>query len=549
MNNMIINKHFSSFIFKYAGKDIRAIYISTVLNGLCLALMMYSLTLGLGDYSEAKTVSVRGLILFAVSLILYYITQEWGSRVVSMATTQGLGELEVNIVDKLRRTDYATFSAMDKELIYSVVGGDKYGVIVAARFLIPTMSSCIVVVIIGLYLLTVSVVGAIVVGGTLTALIIVRNKLDVNNAKRKAEDDKAADTFTVSIKDIVDGFNELKINRTKSEAIFEKKVIPAAKTKGESVLRTEIFRMKSLVLEQASLFIPLGLILFVVPLFFEIEAGALVRIISVTLLVIWPAYSLVQFGPASAAASGIIERLEKLDAALDEANLDPEIENDDELPAAPEFSKINCNVTFEYPLRPGDVERFKVEITDFYINKGEMIFMQGGNGSGKSTFMRIFSGLEEGFKGSITVDGTSIIEIGRANYRSLFSLIMADFHLFDGFYRNDAVNRELFYKWVQILELSEKVKTEKKLPTVQLSSGQKKRMALLAAIMEDRPILLFDEVAADFDPHFREKYYREILPQLKAEGRTIFVISHDDRYFDMADRVMTMREGRLDNGH
>lgn len=547
MNNMIINKHFSNFIFKYAAKEKRAIYISTVLNGLCLAIMMYSLTLGLGDYSEAKTVSVRGLILFAVSLILYYVTQEWGSRVVSTATTQGLGELEVNIVDKLRRTDYATFSSMDKELIYSVVGGDKYGVIVAARFFIPTMSSCIVVIIIGLYLLTVSVIGAITVGATLAALIVIRNKLDVNNAKRKAEDDKAADTFTVSIKDIVDGFNELKMNRTKSEEIFEKKVIPAAKNKGENVLKTEIFRMKSLVLEQASLFIPLGLILFIVPMFFDIEAGALMQIISVTLLVIWPAYTLVQFGPASAAASGIIERLEKLDTALDEANLDPEIENADELPVAPEFSKITCDVAFEYPLRPGDLEPFKVEIEGFYLNKGEMIFMQGGNGSGKSTFMRILSGLEEGCKGGITVDGTAITEIGRANYRSLFSLVMADFHLFDGFYRNGEVNKELFYKWVQILELTEKVKNAKILPTVELSSGQKKRMALLAAIMEDRPILLFDEVAADFDPHFREKYYREILPQLKAEGRTIFVISHDDRYFDIADRLLTMREGRLDS--
>lgn len=544
---MIINQHFSNFIFKYAADDKKAIYISTVLNGLCLAIMMYSLTVGLGDYSQSKNVSVRGLILFAVSLILYYITQEWGSRVVSTATTRGLGELEVNIIDKLRRTDYATFSGMDKELIYSVVGGDKYGVIVAARFFIPTMSSCIVVIIIGLYLLTVSVVGATAVAGTLAALIFVRNKLDVNNAKRKQEDDKAADTFTVSIKDIVDGFNELKMNRAKSEAIFEKKVIPAAKTKGERVLKTEIFRMKSLVLEQASLFIPLGLILFIVPMFFKMEAGALVQIMSVTLLVIWPAYTLVQFGPASAAASGIIERLEKLDSALDEANLDPEIENTDELPVAPEFSKINCDVTFEYPLRAGDIERFKVEIKDFYINKGEMIFMQGGNGSGKSTFMRMLSGLEESCKGSITVDGTSITDIGRANYRSLFSLIMADFHLFDGFYGNSELNKELFNKWVQTLELSEKVKNEKVLLTVELSSGQKKRMALLAAIMEDRPILLFDEVAADFDPHFREKYYREILPQLKAEGRTIFVISHDDRYFDMADRVLTMREGRLYN--
>ncbi len=90
-----------------------------------------------------------------------------------------------------------------------------------------------------------------------------------------------------------------------------------------------------------------------------------------------------------------------------------------------------------------------------------------------------------------------------------------------------------------------KATDKKRLPTVNLSSGQKKRMALLAAILENRPILLLDEVAADFDPGAREAYYREILPQLKAEGRTLFVISHDDRYYDIADRVITMSEGRL----
>jgi ABC-type siderophore export system fused ATPase/permease subunit len=131
---------------------------------------------------------------------------------------------------------------------------------------------------------------------------------------------------------------------------------------------------------------------------------------------------------------------------------------------------------------------------------------------------------------------------------------MADFHLFDKFYGSDlddagtagAAGAEYLHKWVEMLGLSGKVESAGSLPVTELSTGQKKRMALLAAIMEKRDVLLLDEVAADFDPYFREKYYKEILPALKKEGRTLFVISHDDRYYDIADRVLTMREGGIE---
>ena len=171
--------------------------------------------------------------------------------------------------------------------------------------------------------------------------------------------------------------------------------------------------------------------------------------------------------------------------------------------------------------------------------------MRGGNGSGKSTFMRLFAGLERPSSGSFEVDGTALTVVGEANYRALFSIVMTDFHLFDKFYGCVDFNSVQFNKWVAKLGLIEKAANKDELPTVALSTGQKKRMALLAAILENRQILLLDEVAADFDPVAREKFYREILPELKTEGRTLFVISHDDRYYDIADRVVTMREGTM----
>ncbi len=542
---MIINKDFVRFIIGNAGDKKNSVYIATVCNGVCMAIMMYSLSVGLEDYAENSVVSLRAVLMFALSLAAYYFTQDLGGKIVSKAVLKGLGELELSVMDKLRRAAYASFHEINPEILYAAVGGDKHGAVMASRFLIPTMSAVVVVSLTGLYMLTVSVPGTILVGATLFAVIRIRGALDKNIAERKQEDAVATDRFTMSLKDIIEGFNELKMNRKKSDALFNEKVSAASAEKNTRLLDTELVLTRSLVLEQATLFLPLGLTLFLLPSLFEIATEDLIKIISVTLIVIWPAYTLVQFGPVSEAAAGIIKRLQDLEEKLEKAELEPVIEEGEAYPQAPEFSRVSFSgVTFTYPKRSADEEAFSIAIDDFSMEKGELIVMRGGNGSGKSTFMRILAGLEQAASGRVAVDGTDIKELGSANYRALFSIVMTDFHLFDGFYGCEP-DTEQFNKWVAKLGLSGKAADKKRLPTVNLSSGQKKRMALLAAILENRPILLLDEVAADFDPNAREAYYREILPQLKAEGRTLFVISHDDRYYDIADRVITMSEGRL----
>jgi putative ATP-binding cassette transporter len=542
----IINKDFRLFVTDNAGRDKRRIYFATVLNGVCMAVMMYSLAMGLDDYTANNTVSFRGVLLFGIALFVYYYSQSIGGRIVSTAVLKGLGALELRVMDKLRRASYATFKEMDLELIYAAVGGDKYSAVMAARFLIPTMSAVVVVVVVGLYLLTISVPGAITVMVSLFVIIRIRGKLDNDIFARKKDDAIAADSFTTTLSDIIDGFNELKANRRKSDALFKEKIRPASEYKNERLMVTENHQMNSLTLEQAALFVPLGFILFMLPSFFTIDSQDLIKLISVTLIAIWPAYTLVQFGPVSANAAAMIKRMSDLEERLDDASLEPEISSEADYPLAPEFDEISCEqLEYVYPVREGDKDAFVLTIDEFRIKKGELVLMRGGNGSGKSTFMRLLAGLETPTKGTFDVDDIPVAEVGESNYRALFSFVMTDFHLFDKLYGTDSVDMEQFDKWVLQLGLGEKVTDPDNLPTVALSSGQKKRMALLTSILEGRPFLLFDEVAADFDPYAREMFYREALPILKAEGRTLFVISHDDRYYDIADRVLTMSEGRI----
>jgi putative ATP-binding cassette transporter len=84
-----------------------------------------------------------------------------------------------------------------------------------------------------------------------------------------------------------------------------------------------------------------------------------------------------------------------------------------------------------------------------------------------------------------------------------------------------------------------------RLSDVRFSQGQRKRLALLMAAVEQRDCLLLDEWAADQDPQFRQFFYHELLPALQSQGKTIIAITHDDHYFDRADRLLKMDAGCL----
>jgi putative ATP-binding cassette transporter len=190
--------------------------------------------------------------------------------------------------------------------------------------------------------------------------------------------------------------------------------------------------------------------------------------------------------------------------------------------------------------------QFTLGEIDLTLNAGEIVFIVGGNGSGKSTFAKLLTGLYAPETGAILLDGKPITEDNREWYRQHFSTVFADFYLFDRFLGLDASDEDAQY-YLQQLQLEHKVQVvDGKLSTTELSQGQRKRLALLTAYLEDRPIYLFDEWASDQDPIFRELFYTEFLPKLKHRGKTVWVISHDDHYFQFSDRVIKLDYGKVE---
>ncbi|WP_322068456.1 cyclic peptide export ABC transporter [Paraburkholderia bannensis] len=223
-----------------------------------------------------------------------------------------------------------------------------------------------------------------------------------------------------------------------------------------------------------------------------------------------------------------------------------------------EFSSIgldNVRYRFDAPLderdatsdAQGSVQRgFELGPLSLTIRRGETVFIVGENGSGKTTLIKLLLGLYRPDEGDLKVDGAPVSDAQLDDYRQLFSAVFSDYHLFDTLIPGAAVPGDQARQYLERLQIAHKVSVrDGAFTTTDLSTGQRKRLALVHAWLEARPIIVLDEWAADQDPTFRRIFYRDMLPDLKRQGKTLIVISHDDRYFDVADRIVSIEEGRI----
>ena len=193
-------------------------------------------------------------------------------------------------------------------------------------------------------------------------------------------------------------------------------------------------------------------------------------------------------------------------------------------------------------------DRFEVGPISHTFQSGQITYMIGGNGSGKSTLAKIICGLYFPESGQIFCRGQEITDENREAFRQNFSAIFSDFFLFEELpgKGTDALN-EKATEFLRTMQLEGKVEvTDGKFSNLSLSQGQRKRLALLSACLEDRPFYVFDEWAADQDPLFKDFFYRNVLPELKLKNKAILVITHDDKYFPLADRVIRLDFGKME---
>lgn len=259
--------------------------------------------------------------------------------------------------------------------------------------------------------------------------------------------------------------------------------------------------------------------------------------------------------PALQRVSNFLPNLGKIDIALEQIDnagftLDQHAQTDT---ALVEFEKKSGKplislkeVTFSY-FHAEEKKFFQLGPISFDINPAEVVFLIGGNGSGKSTLAKVLCGLYSPESGNVYYHGNKIDAQNMDAYRESYGAIFFDFHLFDHL---NHIKSDLWKskakEYLELLELDKKVKIEgDRLSTTSLSTGQRKRLALLLSLLEDKTVYLFDEWAAGQDPYYKNVFYKRILPDMKAMGKTLFVVTHDEQYFDCADRILFLQEGKL----
>jgi putative ATP-binding cassette transporter len=355
---------------------------------------------------------------------------------------------------------------------------------------------------------------------------------------------EAADDFFHSLQALVRGTKELKLHGGRRSAFFAHAYEPAARA-----LQTNGVAGRTVLLAAASwghvlFFLLIGLLLVTLPRLAGGGAQLSTGYILVILYMMSPLTGIMNLIPVLSTAAVSVGKLESLGLTLD-----AEAEPAGALGPAPDagWQRLElAGVAHRYRVE-GEAHPFTLGPLDLVLHPGELLFVIGGNGSGKTTLAKLLCGLYPPESGEIRLDRETITETSRERYRQHFSAVFADFFVFEsllGLVGEGLDARAHGYLRELGLERNVAVR-DGRLSTVDLSQGQRKRLALLAAYLEDRPIYVFDEWAADQDPVFKEIFYRRLLPDLKARGKTVVVVTHDDRYFGAADRIVKLESGSI----
>jgi putative pyoverdin transport system ATP-binding/permease protein len=368
------------------------------------------------------------------------------------------------------------------------------------------------------------------------------NVHDIIAASREAR----AELFQ-RFRSLTDGLKELLMHRARRQEFVDEEVRGAA----EHYRRTnlEATRIQALLgaWNQFSLYALIGFIIFLFPSFGLISPEALTGYIVGMIYMMGPISDLISIAPTLQRGQVALENIERLDISLDVRPVD--VQTKEVVGLEPALSPIVqwTDVVFSYAEDNGAETPFTLGPISLELRPGELVFVIGGNGSGKSTLVKVLSGLYKPLRGDVKLAGTVVTDDNREWYREHFSVLFSDFYLFKKLLgQSDFQVDRLAPQYLRLLNLDQKVTVrDRTFSTLDLSQGQRKRLALVTAYLEDRSIYVFDEWAADQDPHYKEIFYKTLLPDLRARGKTVIVITHDDRYFHLGDQVIKLDDGKV----
>jgi cyclic peptide transporter len=515
------------------------------LGGISTAAVLASINAGVQSVNNGHKPSLWAAMLFLVALFLFMKTQAYVT-ITATAEIEGIiHRLRLRIMDQIRRSELLALDGIGRARIVAAVTGDTQILTQASNMLCFTVQGAVLIFFVSIYVAYLSLAAFlltfVIVVGSGIMFHMKNRRLSAQKSESAAWERRLFDRLT----DFLDGFKEVRLNSARSADLFED-AVDVSRTAANIKIRTQAETFKMIVNSQISMYVLLGAVVFVAPTLSNSLGGSSISKATTALLfVVGACFGLVQSIPILLNANAAASRIAELEITLRAAG-STELK---EITIPTRFEKIEMrDITFRYVDKFSDAA-FKIGPIDFTLQPGELVFITGGNGSGKSTFLRVLSGLYPPNSGEITLDGVRIDDQNRDTYRALMSAIFFDYHLFQRLYGIPREQSGELQRLLAQFRLSDKTGlVDGEFRTLDLSGGQRRRLALIVSLLEKRPILLLDEWTAEQDPEFRRKFYDELLPDLMAAGATIVVITHDDRYLDeltLRARRVRMDEGRI----
>jgi len=477
-----------------------------------------------------------GLFVYSLRYILYESTR---------IAEEAICSVRLRLADKIRRSDLLTLESIGEADIHARISRDTAAIAQAARPLFAAAQGAVMILFIMAYIALVSPVAM------LLCLILIAGGAGKYFRDREAYDkglndaSKQEDELFDSLNGLLKGFKELRINKLKSDDVFEEFESTSTRVR-EVRTRVMVLFSNNIIFVEMFFVLLLGAAAFVLPVIATSFSSSATKIVAAILFFFGPLSNVVTLIPMLAQVNVTVENLQRLEVTLDQA-----LAKSAEHEASPSadlssFHTIRLEgVCFTYRDADGN-PTFQAGPIDGEVRRGEILFLVGGNGSGKTTLLKLFTALYSPAQGAIRVDDVAVGPANIQSYRNLFSAIFSDFHLFDKLHGLRDAAPERVNALLRLMEISDKTAFGNgRFTNTHLSTGQRKRLALVVSYLEDKPVYVFDEVAADQDPHFRRYFYETLLPELKSAGKTVVMVSHDDRYFHVADRVLQMDYGKL----
>jgi len=538
MSSRLIN-----FLRRESNQTGHKILIAGLIAGIFNGLIVVIINEASQDYAE---LNFRYLLIFILSVLILALTRHYTLYQSATIARTALTKTNVRIADKIRRSNLAVFEQVGKPRILTTLSEGTEVVFEAFRRIANGTVAAIMLLFSSAYMAWLSLTAfwlelAVIACGI---VVYMYNQRTINQELRISAG--MENEFIGSLNHLLEGFKELKMNRAKSDDLYCNHLQTISASVREIRIRTEGRFISNVIYTQVFMMIMIAAVIFVLPQMSSSTPQLIMSLVAVLLFVVGPLGAVVEAIPILSVATIALEKLSELEEIFDSA--DDTVQS---LPTGPLQSKTTFDViamkkvTFSYE-KSSDEKVFTVGPIDLEVKKGEILFFVGGNGSGKTTLVKLLAGLYYPQRGVIQLDDVPVNMTNYDAYRNFFSIILSDFHLFDRLYGIKDVDEGRLSRLLGDMELSEKISyRDGKFSDINLSTGQRKRLALIIALMEDKPIYLFDEVAADQDPGFRRHFYEEVLADLKKQGKTIIASTHDDRYFHLADRVMKLDFGAI----